>query len=141
MIAAQIRTTAGHRLAQAARHDQCGFGLTAGEAAARVVVFDLVRDIAGPFERRTAAGAIVVLTAITDSPTARRWTSVVQRMPSHARDEWGSVDGPRCQPCGPASDTAEGSRKTENQQDETSVVPRGGIEPPTHGFSVRCSTN
>jgi hypothetical protein len=21
------------------------------------------------------------------------------------------------------------------------VVPRGGIEPPTHGFSVRCSTN
>jgi hypothetical protein len=23
---------------------------------------------------------------------------------------------------------------------EASVVPRGGIEPPTHGFSVRCST-
>jgi hypothetical protein len=22
-----------------------------------------------------------------------------------------------------------------------SVVARGGIEPPTHGFSVRCSTN
>ena len=21
------------------------------------------------------------------------------------------------------------------------LVPRGGIEPPTHGFSVRCSTN
>src|SRR5271166_2212815 len=129
MIAAQIRTTAGHRLAQAARHDQCGFGLTAGEAAARVVVFDLVRDIAGPFERRTAAGAIVVPTAITDSPTARRRKSAMQADAESREDECGSVDGPRCQPCGPALDTAEGSRKTENQQDETSVVPRGGRAP------------
>jgi len=88
---------------QAARRDECGFGLTAGEAAARVVVFNLVRDIAGPFERCTVAGATgpVVPTPILGSLTAGRWMSAMQADAESPEDECGSVDGPRRQPCDP----------------------------------------
>jgi hypothetical protein len=38
-------------------------------------------------------------------------------------------------------DVGEGSHATRDRRPGKVMVPRGGIEPPTHGFSVRCSTN